>query len=164
MNTYEFFIEYFGKHLLDCEGLTPSAAAWKVLSSSHKQKKGTENRLVSGWAILRPHHSTIQQQLAASGLEYSSNTKTRYDAFEEELEIWDGKEPRMFLTFDKVPIPISNLFLTLDKRLIRICSPKTVESFDVAFPPNELSGDVQKVLWSRKQKSIESEKKSRKAD
>ena len=164
MNTYEFFIEYFGKHLLDCEGLTPSAAAWKVLSSSHKQKKGTVSRLTSGWAILRPQKSTIQLELAASGLEYISNTKTRYDAFEEELDTWDGKEPRMFLTFDKAPIPTSNLFLTLDKRLIRICSPKTVESFDITSPPNEVSGIVQRVLWSRKQKVMKPEKSSRKAE
>ena len=162
MNTYEFFIEYFGKHLLDFEGLTPSAAAWKVLSSSHKQKKGTVSRLTSGWAILRPHKSTIQLELAASGLEYDK--RTRYEAFEEELDSWDGVEPRMFLTFDKAPIPISNLFLTLDKRLIRICSPKTVESFDITSPPNEVSGIVQRVLWSQKQKAIKPEKKSRKAE
>ena len=99
MNTYEFFIEYFGKHILDCEGLTPSAAAWKVLSSSHKQKKGTVSRLTSGWAILRPQKSTIQLELTASGLDYDK--RTRYEAFEEELETWDGIEPRMFLTFDK---------------------------------------------------------------
>jgi hypothetical protein len=70
----------------------------------------------------------------------------------------------MFLTFDKAPIPISNLFLTLDKRMIRICSPKTVQNFDINAEPNELSGDVQKVLWGRKQKIIKSEKKSRKAE
>jgi hypothetical protein len=162
MNTYEFFIEYFGKHILDCEGLTPSAAAWKVLSSSHKQKKGTVSRLTSGWAILRPERSTIQLELTASGLDYDK--RTRYEAFEEELETWDGIEPRMFLTFDKAPIPISNLFLTLDKRLIRICSPKTVESFDITAPPNEVSGIVQRVLWSQKQKAMKPEKKSRKAE
>jgi hypothetical protein len=162
MNTYEFFIEYFGKHLLDCEALTPSAAAWKVLSSSHNQNKGTVSRLTSGWAILRPHKSTIQLELAASGLEYDK--RTRYEAFEEELDSWDGVEPRMFLTFDKAPIPISNLFLTLDKRLIRICSPKTVESFDITSPPNEVSGIVQRVLWSQKQKAMKPEKKSRKAE
>ena len=162
MNTYEFFIEYFGKHLLDCEGLTPSAAAWKVLSSSHKQKKGTVSRLTSGWAILRPQKSTIQLELTASGLDYDK--RTRYEAFEEELETWDGIEPRMFLTFDKAPIPISNLFLTLDKRLIRICSPKTVESFDITAPPNEVSGIVQRVLWNQKQKAMKPEKKSRKAE
>ncbi|CAM8653532.1 hypothetical protein MCEMSE6_02507 [Oxalobacteraceae bacterium] len=162
MNTYEFFIEYFGKHILDCEGLTPSAAAWKVLSSSHKQKKGTVSRLTSGWAILRPQKSTIQLELTASGLDYDK--RTRYEAFEEELETWDGIEPRMFLTFDKAPIPISNLFLTLDKRLIRICSPKTVESFDITAPPNEVSGIVQRVLWSQKQKAMKPEKKSRKAE
>ena len=147
---------------MDCEGLTPSAAAWKVLSSSHKQKKGTVSRLTSGWAILRPQKSTIQLELTASGLDYDK--RTRYEAFEEELETWDGIEPRMFLTFDKAPIPISNLFLTLDKRLIRICSPKTVESFDITAPPNEVSGIVQRVLWSQKQKAMKPEKKSRKAE
>ncbi len=162
MNTYEFFIEYFGKHLMDCEEHSPSVAAWKVLSSNHKQKKGSLSRLTSGWAILRPHKSTIQLELTASGLDYDK--RTRYEAFEEELDTWDGHEPRMFLTFDKAPIPISNLFLTLDKRLIRICSPKSVESFDITSPPNEVSGIVQRVLWSQKQKAIKPEKKSRKTE
>lgn len=148
MNTFEFFVENFGKYLVNCDGLTPSAAAWKALSSNHKLQKGTESRLTSGWAIVRPTKSTVQLKLAASGLNYDE--RTRIEAFQEELATWDGKEPRIFLMFDKAPVPISNLFMSVDRRLIRICSPAGVESFDADSEPTIDSGGIQKALWKRK--------------
>ncbi len=148
MNTFEFFVENFGKYLVNCDGLTPSAAAWKALSSNHKLQKGTESRLTSGWAIVRPTKSTVQLKLAASGLNYDE--RTRIEAFQEELATWDRKEPRIFLMFDKAPVPISNLFMSVDRRLIRICSPAGVESFDADSEPTIDSGGIQKALWKRK--------------
>ena len=148
MNTFEFFVENFGKYLVNCDGLTPSAAAWKALSSNHKLQKGTESRLTSGWAIVRPTKSTVQLKLAATGLNYDE--RTRIEAFQEELATWDGKEPRIFLMFDKAPVPISNLFMSVDRRLIRICSPAGVESFDADSEPSVDAGGIQKTLWKRK--------------
>jgi len=148
MNTFEFLVEYFGKHLVATDGLTPSSAAWKALSSSYRLQKGKKSRLNSGWAIVRPSKSTLQLKLSASGVEYDN--RTRFEAFGEELEIWNGTEPRIFLMFDKAPLPISNLFLSVDRRLVRICSPAGVESFDADAEPTPDSGRIQKVLWERK--------------
>lgn len=148
MNTFEFLIEYFGKHLVQTDGLTPASAAWKVLSSNHKLQKGTECRLNSGWAIVRPGKSTVQLKLAANGLIYDD--RTRIEAFASELEDWDGSEPRLFLMFDKAPLPISNLFLSVDRRLVRVCSPAGVESFDADAEPTPDSGGIQKAMWKRK--------------
>lgn len=150
MNTYEFFVQHLGRHLVDVDGLTASAASWLALSSSHLLQKGTSSRLSSGWAIVRPGRTSIQLKLAAPNLHYDE--RTRIEAFMEEFEKWDGSEPRVFLMFVKAPIPISNLFLSVDRRLVRICSPKNVESFDIDAEPVPESGGIQKVIWKRKAK------------
>lgn len=150
MNTYQFFVENFGRHLVNCDGLTHSAAAWKALSSNHKLAKGTESRLSSGWAIVRPSISSVQLKLGASGLHFDE--RTRVEAFMEEFDKWDGSEPRMFLMFDKAPVPKANLFMSVDRRLVRICSPAGVESFDIDAEPSPESGGIQKAIWKRKSK------------
>ncbi len=147
MNTYDFFMEHFGRHLIDAKGLTAAQGAEKTLSSNHKTIKGTPSRLSSGWAIVRPGISSLQLKLAAKGLQYDS--RTRLEAFMEELLAWDGESPRIFLEFDKAPVPISNLFITVDRRLIRICSPKNVASFDMSAEPNDASPIIQRAIWKR---------------
>ena len=147
MNTFEFFNHHFGRHLVSQKG-KPHEASYRALSSNHKLVKGTESRLSSGWAIVRPTISSIQLKLSASGLHFDE--RTRIEAFMEEFEKWDGVEPRIFLMFDKAPVPIENLFMTVDRRLIRICSPAGVESFDMNQPPTEDSGGIQKAIWKRK--------------
>lgn len=148
MNTFTFFNEYFGKYLVRQEG-APHEAAWRALSSNHRLAKGTEGRLASGWAIVRPRGgSSVQLKLAAAGLLYDD--RTRVEAFLDELSHWDGREPRIFLMFDKAPVPIGNLFMTVDRRAIRICSPAGVETFDLEREPTPESGGIQKALWKRR--------------
>jgi hypothetical protein len=147
MNTYEFFMEYFGRHLIDAQGLTAAQGAEKALSSNHKTIKGTLSRLSSGWAIVRPGDSSLQLKLAAKGLQYDN--RTRLEAFVEELVAWDGKSPRIFLEFDKAPVSISNLFITVDRRLVRICSPKNVAAFDMSVAPTDASPIIQRAIWKR---------------
>jgi len=147
MNTFEFFNEHFGRHLVPIEG-EPHEATHHALSTSHKLLKGTVSRLSSGWAIVRPGLSSVQLKLAATGLKY--DTRTRIESFMEELDTWNGKEPRIFLMFDKAPVPISNVFLTVDRRLVRICSPAGVETFNADVPPPEDAGGIQKAIWKRK--------------
>jgi len=148
MNTFEFFNQYFGKYLVSQEG-EPHVAAYRALSSSHSLAKGTTSRLTSGWAIVRPSISSVQLPVVAEGL--NIDPRTRIEAFMAELQQWDGIEPRIFLMFDKAPVPIENLFMSVDKRAIRICSPANVESFDLSDAPTEESGSIQKVMWKRKQ-------------
>ncbi len=147
MNTFEFFNQNFGRHLVPVEG-APHEAAHHALSANHKLVKGTTSRLSSGWAIVRPGLSSVQLKLAATGLKYDS--RTRVEAFMDELDTWDGKEPRIFLMFNKAPVPIANLFMTVDRRAIRICSPAGVETFNADEAPSEDSGGIQKVIWKRK--------------
>ena len=148
MNTYEFFMANFGRHLIDAEGLTPAQGAEKALSSNHTTIKGTPSRLSSGWAIVRPGTSSLQLKLRAPGIAYDD--RTRVEAFMEELETWDGKSPRIFLEFDKAPVSIANLFITVDRRLVRICSPKVVASFDLSVEPDASASVIQRAIWKRR--------------
>lgn len=132
MNAFEFFNRHLGRRL--CPGLPgdrPHMDAWRVLSMPHAMRDKKPSRLVSGWAVVGPSGTVMRQRLAAPGV--GCDERKRADAFGEELDAWDG-EPRIFLVFDKSPVPVAHLFLTLDLRAVRICSPKGVETFDYTRP------------------------------
>lgn len=156
MNTFEFFNFNFGQFLTP-QTNNPFHDAWRALSSTHplvKKKKDGSNetgRLVSGWAIIRPNGAVMQQKLAVEGIEYDD--RTRFEAFADELNSWDAS-PRMFLMFDKSPIPIANLFMTLDLRAVRICSPAGVETFDYTKPGLDSAGVVQRNLEKLRVKNV----------
>ena len=142
MNTFEFFNENFGRHLVEQDG-APYQAAARALSSSHKMLKGTSSRLASGWAIVKPGNATIQLKLAYPSLSY--DVRTRFEAMLEALENWDG-QPTLFLTFDKSPLSISNIFLTVDLRAVRICMPSGVQTFNYMLDASETSPQFYKIL------------------
>ena len=144
MNTYQFFNQNFGK-FLTAQTNQPYMDAWRALSSNHLLQSGGQSRLVSGWAIIRPTGATVQTKLAASGIEYDEQGRTRFAAFFEELAAWDGT-PRMFLLFDKASIPIANLFMTIDLRAVRICTPSGVETFDYTQKASPSAGMIQRNL------------------
>ena len=144
MNTFTFFNDNFGKYLSK-QTNRPHIAAGVALSSYHpmfnKKGKKAVGRLVSGWAIIRSTGSVMSQTLDIQGISYDD--RTRFEAFYDELASWDGT-PRIFLTFDKAPIPIANIFMTLDLRAVRICSPKGAETFDYTKPALQNAGDVRR--------------------
>ena len=143
----DFFNQNFGRYLTEQTG-SAAADAQRALSSGHAMKKGGgRQRIASGWAIVRPNRSTMQFELATTGIAYSR--LTRYEAFQAELDGWDGS-PRVFIEFDKKPVPIQNLFVTYDPRAVRICSPKGVETFDYTQPPAKDGCKTHKVIWKQK--------------
>lgn len=144
----KFFNDNFGHFLTEQTG-NAAADAQRALSKGHVMRRGGgPQRIASGWAIVRPGKPTMQFALAADGIEYS--TQTRYEAFLAELQQWDGT-PRIFIEFDKRPVPTSNLFVTYDLRAVRICSPKGVETFDFTRPPEPDGHKTHKVLWKQKE-------------
>ena len=155
MNTYQFFNQSFGR-FLTAQTNQPHMDAWRALSSTHplvkRNKNGDEQagRLVAGWVVIRPTGAVMQQKLAVEGIEYDD--RTRFEAFADELAVWDGK-PRMFLLFDKTPILIANLFMTLDLRAVRICSPGGVETFDYTKSDSPTAGVVQRNLEKQRAKN-----------
>ena len=146
LNTFEFFNQHFGRFLTEQTG-DAIADAQKALSMNHPLLSGKTSRLGSGWAIIRPNRSTLQLGVRCSGeIEIAGNTVTRFAAFLEDLQKWNG-EPRIYLTFDKRPVPASNLFVTYDPRLVRICSPTAIETFDFTQPPRDTSGAVHRNIY-----------------
>lgn len=103
---------------------------------NHPLANGKSSRL-TGWLIVREGGATSQAKLAARGIE-AGDERTRFQAFAEELESWSGTV--CLLTFTKTPINLSNVFLTFDLRLVRVCSPEGVESFNWTTEPEDRSG------------------------
>jgi hypothetical protein len=152
MNTYQFFNQSFGHHLVE-QGNRPHMDAWKALTSTHdltnKEGKASKSRLV-GWAIIRPKGAIAQMNLTTPRIK--RDERTRFEAFATELINWDG-EPRMFLSFDKAPIPIANMFMTLDLRAVRVCLPGGVETFDFTKPAPADAGKMQRNIEKERQKN-----------
>jgi hypothetical protein len=120
MSTGAFFMDNFGRHFIQ-----PSGDDWadvaRVLSSSYPMTgKASNSRLQSGWAIVRPGSATLQLDLAVPVIEKSR--MTRFEAFAAELASWDGQAPRIFMLFDKAPIAAQAIFVSVDKRRVRICT------------------------------------------
>jgi len=149
MNAIELLNANFGRYLVPQTG-DPVSDAQAALSSGHEMAKGgTRQRIASGWAIIKLNCATMQFRLAAPEIRYEE--KTRYEAFAELLENWDGT-PAVLMEFDKKPIPVGNLFITYDVRAVRICSPKGVETFDFTVPPEKDGCKTHKVLFKQKTK------------
>ena len=147
MDTFDFFNKNFGCHLTK-QTDNALADAQTALSMNHQLLTGKVSRLASGWAIIRPGGSSLQLGVKCSGITIAGNTVSRFEAFIADLQAWKN-EPRIFLMFDKRPVPIANLFVTYDPRAVRICSPKGVETFDFTKPPTDESGMVHKVLFKQ---------------
>lgn len=116
----------------------------------NKDGKKSKSRLASGWAIIRPTGAVVQLKLTLEGIQHDE--RTRFEAFSGELAAWDGT-PRMFLLFNKAPIPIANLFITLDLRAVRMCSPAGVETFDYTKPAPPTAGLMQRNLEKQRTKN-----------
>lgn len=147
MDTFDFFNHNFGRHLTE-QTDNALADAQTALSMNHQLLTGKASRLASGWAIIRPGHSSLQLGVKCSGIKIVGNTVSRFQAFIADLQAWKN-EPRIYLMFDKRPVPIANLFVTYDLRAVRVCSPKGVETFDFTKPPTDESGMVHKVLFKQ---------------
>lgn len=138
MSTATFFMDNFGKHFC-----TTSGDAWadvaKVLRGSYPMVgKSSLSRMQSGWAIVRPGSATLQLDLAVPVVQKSR--MTRHQAFAAELAVWDGVEPRIFMLFAKTPIPAESIFVSVDKRLVRICTNAGAKSEDwTLHPPTDKS-------------------------
>ncbi|MDA8663983.1 hypothetical protein N9L66_03375 [Porticoccaceae bacterium] len=149
MNAFNFLNDNFGKYIVSQSGSSLESAE-RALSSSHLMVTGKYSRLASGWAIVKENHATLQLKLAADGIHYDD--RTRYQAVLDALDAWDGN-PMLLMTFDKKPLPLSNLFLTVDIRAVRICSPSGVQTFDYTSNPDRDSPDFFIKLCNQRRKN-----------
>lgn len=130
MNTYRFFMEHFGRHLVEATG-HDIADTEEVLNVSHAKLEGSRQRLSAGWAVIGPNGSKLQLDLIAPRIE-TGCPQTRFEAFAEALR---RDLPVMLLVFDKRPLSLDQLFVTHDQRMVRVCTPAGVETFNLSSPP-----------------------------
>jgi hypothetical protein len=92
----------------------------------------------SGWAIVRPGSATLQLDLAVPVI--LKSRMTRNEAFLAELATWDGREPRIFMLFDKAPVSAKDIFVSVDKRRVRICTNAGARTEDWTIKPPTVKG------------------------
>ena len=140
MSTAAFFMENFGRHFVK-----PTGDAWadvgQVLRGAYPMTgKASVSRMQSGWAVVRPGSATLQLDLAVPVVQKSR--MTRFEAFAAELAAWDGQEPRIFMLFDKAPIAAQDIFVSVDKRRVRICTNAGARTEDWTMRPPAVKGTV----------------------
>ena len=138
MNTATFFMENFGQHFIK-----PSGDEWadvgRVLRGSYPMTgKDSVSRMQSGWAIVRPGSATLQLDLNVPGIQKSR--MTRFEAFAAELAKWDGRERRIFMLFDKAPIAAQSIFVSVDRRRVRVCTNAGARTEDWTTHPPTVKG------------------------
>ena len=138
MSTAAFFMENFGRHFIK-----PSGDDWadvgQVLRGSYPMTgKASVSRMQSGWAVVRPGSATLQLDLAVPVIQKSR--MSRFEAFAAELATWDGLEPRIFMLFDKAPIAAQHIFVSVDKRHVRICTKAGARTEDWTTRPPAVKG------------------------
>jgi hypothetical protein len=153
MNTYDFFMENFGKFLLQDEGLSYELTA-RVLNSYHEGVGGKNPRRLGagGWALIQPNKPTMQQELAAKGITYFGKEVSRWEAFGEVLNNWQNI-PTIFIIFGKSSFSIENLFITVDLRHVRICEASGSQTFDYTQDPDKNSPTVHQKLFEKRNKN-----------
>lgn len=138
MSTATFFMENFGRHFVKSTG-DDWADVGRVLRGSYPMTLKTSlSRMQSGWAIVRPGSATLQLDLAVPVIQKSR--MTRMEAFVAEFSVWDGREPRIFMLFDKAPIAAQAIFVSVDKRRVRICTNAGAKTEDWITRPPTVKG------------------------
>ena len=148
MNTFEFIQQNFAKHLIELSG-DPVVDSEAVLTGNVPTVSKPQ-RLSSGWAIIKESGATVQLKVAGDQNIKGGDTRTRFEAWFDELENFSG--PTLFIEFDKKPISLDQVFLTFDTRAVRICSKNGVETFDWTSELDEDSGKVFKILHNMRKK------------
>ena len=138
MSTAAFFMENFGRHFIKPTGDDWADVGTVLRGSYPMTSKSSLSRMQSGWAIVRPGSATLQLDLAVPVIQKSR--MTRFEAFAAELASWDGREPRIFMLFDKAPIAAQAIFVSVDKRWVRICTNAGAKTEDWTVKPPVVKG------------------------
>jgi hypothetical protein len=138
MNTATFFMDNFGRHFIQPNG-DNWADVGQVLRGSYPMSgKTSVSRMQSGWAIVRPGSATLQLDLNVPVIQKSR--MTRFEAFAAEFAAWDGLTLRIFMLFDKAPIAAQDIFVSVDKRYVRICTNAGATTADWTTHPPIVKG------------------------
>lgn len=138
MSAATFFMENFGRHFIQPSGDTWADVGQVLRGSYPMTGKTSVSRMQSGWAIVRLGSATLQLDLAVPVIQKSR--MTRFEAFAAEFAVWDGLTPRIFMLFDKAPIAAQDIFVSVDKRHVRICTNAGAKTADWTTHPPIVKG------------------------
>ena len=148
MNTFVFLRDHFARYLLPELSNDAIADTKRALTMNHLLVTGKSARL-SGWVMVKKDKTYLQGNLAAKHPKLiTADPRTRYDAWYEELK--DFKGPTCFIEFTQSTFNISNVFLTYDLRVVKICGPASFQTFNYLNEPDKSSGVAHKVLAKKR--------------
>lgn len=144
MNTFEFIQENFARYVLPELSNDSVTDCKRAFTMNHLLTTGKYSRL-TGWAMIQQGTTFVQSKLAANHKNLiTADSRTRYEAWLEGLENFKG--PTCFMQFTQSAVNISNVFLTVDLRVVRICGPSSCETFNYLSEPDAFSQKAHKVL------------------
>lgn len=121
MNGEEFLQKYF------LPKFAPEASSLRAaLGKSHVQPDGKTSRFTKGNALLVDEGHVLIKGYFCPTVSYTEDTP--FALLARHLAAWQG-QPFVFCLFAQALMPPSNLMVTYDKRLVRVCEPRGV--FDV---------------------------------
>lgn len=130
MNSAEFFMRYAGYQMLPADRRTGDAVqdAATVLNMSHPLHiTGKSLRLSSCWMVITPAKVTTSFKAHAStGFDTTGKTD-RKTAIRQAVDQGDC----MILVLNKRSMAPADLFITYDKRAVRLCSPGEVQTINM---------------------------------
>jgi len=167
-STFEIIDTGFARHVVNADRLTgqPVRNSAIALTMNHPllprdgSNKTSSSRL-TGWAIIRSSGATVQARLSASGID-AGDPRTRFVAFEQELA--NLTEPVVLLTFSKSTVNIGNVYATYDTRVVRVCSPDGVETFDFTTDPGPDACIAHRNMAKARARRLNAAAKKEKAD
>jgi hypothetical protein len=149
MTTFEFLASY-GAARFGIETGNPIADVEHWLNSGHPQLDGKPRRPSDTWMIVSRDKLETQQRFANPGIVISNESEI--PAYLRHLMSWDGT-PFCFLKLEKKRLYLRGIFLTYDLRAVRVCTPRSVETFDFTRTPSESSGGYHHRIWKWKERA-----------
>ena len=150
MNTFVFIRDNFARYVLPELSNDAVADSKRALTMNHRLVSGSASRL-TGWAMIQQGKAWVQAKLAAEHPSLvTCDPRTRYNAWFEALESFSG--PVCFIEFTQSTMNISNIFLTYDPRIVRICGPSSFETFNYLAEPAGTAGKAEKVIAKLRKK------------
>ena len=140
MSTAAFFMENFGRHFIQPTG-DDWADVGQVLRRAYPMTGRASVSRLLGWAIVRPGSATLKRDFVIPVVQ--TLDVPYLEAFAAELAAWDGQAPRIFLLFDKAPIAAQDIFVSVDKRRVRICTNAGARTEDWTTRPPVAKGAAQ---------------------
>lgn len=141
MNTFEFLSEHFaGQFDIDPEITCPGKRIERALSMPHpmvdkiddKGNPKTKRFMKGAWVVVFNGGFMTNSEFMYDNALTEPDMKA-HEAFLHAVE--HMPKPWCFLTFTNATLPLSNVFLSYDPRVLRICSPGGTETFNMFDEP-----------------------------